>query len=98
MAARVAVLVSAVGAIPEVIEDRKSGFLVPARDGAALLSALSEIIENGALRARLADAGFEVAKREFAPESAVDRLVALIDSIIAPHTECTDPNAGRRNN
>ncbi|HEX4240749.1 MAG TPA: glycosyltransferase family 4 protein [Steroidobacteraceae bacterium] len=83
MAARVAVLVTAVGAIPEVIVDRENGLLVPPRDAAALARALGELIDDGALRARLADEAFEVAKREFSPEAAVDRLVALIDASIA---------------
>jgi glycosyltransferase involved in cell wall biosynthesis len=81
MAARVAVLVSAVGAIPEVITDHQSGLLVPPRDGAALSRALAEIIGDGALRSRLAKEAFEVAKREFSREAAVDRLVALIGRI-----------------
>jgi len=85
MAARVAVLASAVGAIPEVITDHESGLLVPPRDGTALSGALAEIIADGALRCRLADAAFEIARREFAPESAVDKLVVLIESTVAHH-------------
>jgi glycosyltransferase involved in cell wall biosynthesis len=95
MASRLAVLVSAVGAIPEVIEDHLSGLLVPARDDAALLAALTEIVEDGALRSRLADAAFEVAQREFDPELAVDRLVALIHSIIAPDGQRASPRGGQ---
>jgi glycosyltransferase involved in cell wall biosynthesis len=85
MAARVAVLVSAVGAIPEVITDHESGLLVQPRDGTALLDALAEIVRDGALRERLADKAFEIAKREFAPEPAVDKLVTLIERIVAQH-------------
>jgi len=83
MAARVAVVVSAVGAIPEIIDDHRSGLLVPPRDAQALAAALAEIVADDALRDRLADEAYTIAKREFAPESAVDRIVALIDSVIA---------------
>jgi glycosyltransferase involved in cell wall biosynthesis len=84
MAARVAVVVSAVGAIPEIIDDHRSGLLVPPRDVPALAAALAEIIADDALRNRLADEAYTIAKREFAPESAVDQIVAIIDSVVAP--------------
>jgi glycosyltransferase involved in cell wall biosynthesis len=93
MAARVAVLVSAVGAIPEVITDHKSGLLVPPRDGNALSHALEELIRDGALRQRLADEAFIIAKREFAPQSAVEQIMALINDITKPQADLGD--AGR---
>lgn len=84
MSARMAVLVTAVGAIPEVIFDRQNGMLVRPRDPAALARALAEIVNDVKLRHRLADEAFEVAKREFTPEAAVERLVALIGSVVSP--------------
>ena len=39
-------LVSAVGAIPEVIADRQSGMLVAPRDAGSLATALAEIVED----------------------------------------------------
>lgn len=57
MAAGKAVLMSAVGGIPEAIVDHGNGLLVPPRDVAALAAALGELLGDPALRQRLARAG-----------------------------------------
>jgi glycosyltransferase involved in cell wall biosynthesis len=83
MAAQLAVVVSRVGAIPELIFDRRSGLLVEPRNADSLAGALAEIVEDGALRTRLARAGYEIAMRDFEVEAAVDRLVREIEGTIA---------------
>ena len=50
------VVSTAVGGVPEVVRDGENGLLVPANDPAALAGALRSILEDDALRARLAAA------------------------------------------
>jgi glycosyltransferase involved in cell wall biosynthesis len=83
MAARLALVVSRVGAIPDVITDRHSGLLVAPKDTQALRRALAEILDDGELRDRLAAEAYQIAEREFGVERAVDRLVEEIDNTIA---------------
>ena len=82
MAARLAVVVTRVGAIPELITDRHSGMLVEPRITDSLVRALDEVIGNYELRERLARTAYEIAIREFEVESAVDRLVSTIERTI----------------
>jgi glycosyltransferase involved in cell wall biosynthesis len=83
MAARLAIVVSRVGAVPDVITDRLSGLLVAPRDVESLRRALAEIIEDAGLRERLAAEGYAIAVRDFGVEAAVDKLVHEIDTTIA---------------
>jgi glycosyltransferase involved in cell wall biosynthesis len=87
MAARLAVVVSCVGAIPELITDRHSGLLVEPRNANSLARALGEIIIDGELRERLAREAYRIAMREFEVEAAVNRLVAEIEGTIVAGRE-----------
>jgi len=61
--------------------------LVEPRNADSLAGALAEIVDDGALRARLARAGYEIAMRDFEVEAAVDRLVREIEVTIAAGRE-----------
>ena len=50
MASKVPVVASAVGGIPEMIQEGKSGFLVPAKEPASLAKKLSVLIADKGLR------------------------------------------------
>lgn len=67
--AGVPVVATCAGAIPEAVEDGKSGLLVPIDDIGALARALLRIHEDAALRARLADALKERVAAEFSEAS-----------------------------
>jgi len=83
MAAGLAVVVTRVGAIPELITDRHSGLLVEPRDVDSLARALGEIIIDGELRERLAQEAYRIAMRDFEVEAAVNRLLPEIESTVA---------------
>jgi glycosyltransferase involved in cell wall biosynthesis len=87
MAARLAVVVTRVGAIPELIQDRRNGLLVEPRSADALARALREIIADSELRENLAREAYFTAMREFEVEGAVNRLVAEIENTIAAGRE-----------
>ena len=81
LAAGLAVVVSAVGSIPDVIADGRNGLVVPPRDPRALSAALFRVVHDVELRERLANSGHELAGKRFGVESAADALVAQIDSV-----------------
>jgi glycosyltransferase involved in cell wall biosynthesis len=86
MAAGLAVLVTSVGAIPEVITDRVSGMLVEPRNVESLARAMDEIIRDCEFRERLARGAYRIASHDFEVETAVNRLVAEIEvTILAGH-------------
>jgi glycosyltransferase involved in cell wall biosynthesis len=82
MSARLALVVTAVGAIPELITDRRSGMLVEPRNADSLARALDEVIVDGELREDLAREAYQIAMRDFEVETAVSRLVQQIEDTI----------------
>jgi glycosyltransferase involved in cell wall biosynthesis len=90
MAARLAVVVTHVGAVPEVVADRRSAMLVEPRNPESLAAALAAILDDPQLRQEIAAEGFRIAARDFEVEHAVDRLLELIRAAIAgPRTGCS---------
>jgi glycosyltransferase involved in cell wall biosynthesis len=83
MAAGLAVVVTRVGAIPEVVHDRRSGMLVEPRDPESLSTALASVIDDPRLRAQIAAEGQRIAARDFEVEQAVDRLIGLLGAAVA---------------
>jgi glycosyltransferase involved in cell wall biosynthesis len=54
-----------VGAIPELVHDGKTGFLVDRRDPPAIAARILELLEDREMRARMGRAGREFAIRNF---------------------------------
>ncbi len=71
-----ACLASRVAAIPELIEDGRTGILVPPEDAAALADALLALIGNPLRREGLGRAGAERVRGEFGFAAGIDRLAA----------------------
>ncbi|NIR32321.1 MAG: glycosyltransferase family 4 protein [Gammaproteobacteria bacterium] len=64
--------------IRELVEDERTGLLVPEGDVAALAGALARMVRDPSLRQRLADAGFRRVRTAFALESGIERLAAKL--------------------
>ncbi len=63
MAAQVPIVATNVGGIPEIVEDRKNGFLVEPRDEDALTQTILMLIKNKPLREKLAFLGHHKVKQ-----------------------------------
>jgi glycosyltransferase involved in cell wall biosynthesis len=77
MAAGLPVVASAVGGILEVLEDGKTGLLVPAGDSQALAGALSRLMADAALAERLGAAARAYVETRY----SFDRMVASFENI-----------------
>jgi glycosyltransferase involved in cell wall biosynthesis len=77
MASGRAVVASSVGGIPETIVDGGNGLLVPPRDERALAGALTQVLGDAALRARLAGAARATIEQHYSTEVVCGQLSAL---------------------
>jgi len=82
MALGVPPIAFSVGGLPEVIEDGKSGLLIPAGDVQAFMRGAAELITNDALRARLGE-GAKVRAREFSDKRMIERTAEVYHRVIA---------------
>jgi glycosyltransferase involved in cell wall biosynthesis len=71
------VVATAVAGNPELVEDGVSGILVPPRDVPMLAAAVSRLLRDSELTARLAAAGQERVRQNFSTDARIARLEAL---------------------
>ncbi|MCA1594110.1 MAG: glycosyltransferase [Acidobacteria bacterium] len=69
MAARVPVVATAVGGVPEMVRHEESALLVPARASRQLAAALGRVLSETELARRLADRAFALTATRYAPEA-----------------------------
>lgn len=79
MACSKAVVATKVGGIPEVVDDGRTGLLVPPRDHHAMADAILRLLTDDPLRARMAEAGFARVRERF----TVERMLAETASVYA---------------
>jgi glycosyltransferase involved in cell wall biosynthesis len=82
MAAGLPVVGSRVGGIPEMIVDGETGFLVPSHDAGSLATALSQLVRDAGLRARLGRAGRRRAADAFSVSVHAARVQQVYDEIL----------------
>jgi glycosyltransferase involved in cell wall biosynthesis len=83
MAAGVPQVATAVGGIPEIVEDQCTGLLIDAPPApSALAAAVGRLFEDDRLRARLARAGEQRFAEEFGAAAWIVRLRALYDQVL----------------
>lgn len=70
----VPVVGTAVGGMPELVEDAVTGRLVPPRDPAALAAALRQVLASEALRKTFADGARASLQQRFSTQRMLDRL------------------------
>lgn len=82
MAAGLAVVVSAVGNVPDVVTDGVEALLVPPKQPALLKQAIQKLLDDETLRQQLAARGHAFVRERYAVELAVQRLSEVIESAI----------------
>lgn len=79
MAARVAIVATRVGGMPELIRAGETGWLVEPRDAEGLGRALIVAVEDAAARQRITDNSFELVSRDYALRETVNAYAALYE-------------------
>jgi glycosyltransferase involved in cell wall biosynthesis len=82
MAARRAVVSTAVGGVPDIVEHEVTGLLVPDGDGAAVAAAVLRLLADPALAARLGEAGQRAVLATFAASRLVDDVDHLYQQLL----------------
>jgi len=77
MAARVPVVATRVGGIPEIVTDRESALLIEPRDCAAMTQAIAALLNDAGLRGRLTDCAGRLILARYTPEARVQRLLEI---------------------
>jgi colanic acid/amylovoran biosynthesis glycosyltransferase len=73
---------TAVGGVPELVEDGVTGLLAPAGDRGALAAALGRLVGDPGLAARMGRAARARAEERFSVRRQVDRLLALWAALV----------------
>ena len=81
-ACEVPVVATAVGGVPDLVEDGRTGLLVPPGDAASLAQALEKLLGDSALRAHLGATARQRAEERFSVRGQVDRLLALWSEVL----------------
>jgi glycosyltransferase involved in cell wall biosynthesis len=87
MAASKAAVATDAGAIPEVMVDGETGFLVPIRDHEAMAARIVQLLKDPRLRARMGEAALQRARERFTVERMVDGTQDVYTSLCAAKRE-----------
>ena len=81
LSAALPVVTTPVGAIPEIVDDGKEGFLVGPGDIDAMTDRIAQLLNNPALRAEMGRSARLRYERDFTAERFADRLGAIWESV-----------------
>jgi len=79
------VIVSRVGGLPEVVQNNKTGIIIPPKDVAALARALETLITNEELRKSMGKSGREFVQQFYDWELCVDKMEQLYYQVVDGH-------------
>ncbi len=82
MAARVPIVATAVGGVPEMVAHEDSAMLVPPRDPHALASATARVLNDPELAERLTENAYTLVTTSYAPETQIRSLLKLYHSLL----------------
>ncbi|MEM0338009.1 MAG: glycosyltransferase [Candidatus Caldarchaeum sp.] len=82
MATGLPVVATAVGGVPELVEEGVSGFLTPNEDADAFTNALQRLVDNAELRRRMGEAALRRAREKFDIRHTVRAYEALYEEIL----------------
>jgi glycosyltransferase involved in cell wall biosynthesis len=82
MAAKVPIVATRVGGVPEIVEDEESALLVPVRDPRAMAEAVARILAKDELATMLTANAFTLAVTRHCPDTQTQSLIDLYDSVL----------------
>ncbi len=83
MAARVPVVASSVGSIPDLIEDGMSGKLIPPAAPESLAGAIETILDDPAAAGQMAARAFQIVEGKYTVDRMVSKYAALFEKLIS---------------
>jgi glycosyltransferase involved in cell wall biosynthesis len=89
MAMKLPVISTTIGGIPEIVEDKISGLLVPPNDETALTDAVIHLVENPELRRQMGENARERVENKFDINKNIQRYIELFSAEL---------NTGRNHN
>jgi glycosyltransferase involved in cell wall biosynthesis len=88
MAARVPVVATAVGGIPEIVSHSESALLIQPRDRAAMSQAIGQLLTDEGMARRLAAAASQRVLERHTPESRLNQLMEIYSSVLENSRLC----------
>jgi glycosyltransferase involved in cell wall biosynthesis len=76
------VIATPTGAVPDVIEDRRNGLLVPSDEPTALASALNMLLKDGKLRQSCGERGRDTVERKFSWTVVSEKVIEIYDRLL----------------
>jgi glycosyltransferase involved in cell wall biosynthesis len=76
------VVVTAVGGLPEAVEDGRTGLIVPPRDERALAQAVSRLLADPALAREMGSAGRRKLEREWSPAGVAEQTLRVYEAAV----------------
>ena len=67
------VIVTDVGSIPEIVDNEKTGLVVPPRDAGALAKAIIRLLKDDKLRQRMGETAYQKLKKDFSWDAIAER-------------------------
>jgi glycosyltransferase involved in cell wall biosynthesis len=81
MAARLPIVASSVGGIPDLVKDGKNGLLVPPADATALAKAISALLEDKEKGKRMGEVGTKICQ-QYSTEAMVEKIDDLYQDLL----------------
>jgi len=86
MAAGLPIVATAVGGVPEMIENNETALLVPASDPQAMAEAIARMLNDEKLAGQLAENASELVSSRLSPEAYVRALAEIYRAVISSQT------------
>lgn len=77
------VVVTDVGSIPEVVDDGKTGFIVPPRDSEALAQAVIKLLKDENLRKEMGENAYKKLKEDFSWDKIAEKTIEVYRKALA---------------
>ena len=94
MACRLAVVATGVGGIPEVVDDGKTGYLVPPGDSEKMAARIAELLNDDELRQTMAENGYRKARDQYGRERHLKEYLDWYEEMLNDRSELRPDRGG----